>query len=239
MSDIRCSNNSLGLEFVPAGTDGVLFCKWLTRLQDYQVFVEDTGHGIEAPGFEQGPDHPAVNVSWEDAQQFCQWLTRKERTAGVISSSAVIRLPTDHEWSVAVGIGDRENPNVSPKRKDGQIPGIYPWGTAWPPPAGAGNFAGAERPDLDPGDLKDYNDGFPYTSPVGSFQPNVHGLYDMAGNVHEWVEDTLSFDGVMRVMRGGSWYTNLPPALISSRRDAALPNERSSRVGFRCVLVMR
>jgi formylglycine-generating enzyme required for sulfatase activity len=238
MSDMKF-NNSLGLEFVPAGTDGVFFCRCLTRLQDYQVFAGEMSRDIEQPKFEQGPDHPVVNVSWEDAQQFCQWLTRKERTASVIESSVVYRLPTDHEWSVAVGIGDRENPNVSPKSKDGQIMGIYPWGTVWPPSTGAGNFAGAERPDLDPGDLKDYNDGFPYTSPVASFPPNIHGLYDMAGNVYEWVQDTYAFEGTMRVMRGGSWYTNLSRALISSRRDAALPAERSSRVGFRCVLAVR
>lgn len=238
MSD-KTFANSLGLEFMPAGSEGVLFCRWLTRVQDYELFATETGHALEKPPFDQGPGHPVVNVSWEDAQEFCQWLTRKERALGVIGESAVYRLPTDHEWSVAVGIGDRENPTASPRRKDGQITGIYPWGTAWPPPAGAGNFAGAERPDLDPGELSAYNDGFPYTSPAGSFQPNVHGLYDLAGNVYEWVGDTLSFDGTMRVMRGGSWYTNLPQALLSSRRDAALPNQRSSRVGFRSVLVMR
>lgn len=159
MSDTRFVN-SLGMEFMQAGSDGVLFCRWLTRLQDYEVFAAETGHGLEKPLFDQGPDHPAVNVSWEDARQFCQWLMHKERNLNVIGESAVYRLPTDHEWSVAVGIGDRENPTASPRRKDGQITGIYPWGTEWPPPAGAGNFAGAERPDLGPGDLKGYNDGF-------------------------------------------------------------------------------
>ncbi len=58
----------------------------------------------KAPGFQQSPDHPVVGVSWEDANQFCAWLTKKERSEGTLATFQSYRLPTDREWSRAVGI---------------------------------------------------------------------------------------------------------------------------------------
>lgn len=54
---------------------------------------------VEFSGIKQGPDHPVVKVSWEDAPAFCKWLSKQE--------GKTYRLPTDHEWSVAVGSGER------------------------------------------------------------------------------------------------------------------------------------
>ena len=103
------------------------------------------GHSWEDPGFDQTDDHPAVGVSWYDAKAFCEWLTLRERAAGRLPSDREYRLPTDHEWSVAVGL--EEDPAKSPGEKDGEITDAYPWGK-WPdgqpPPQGAGNYAGAE-----------------------------------------------------------------------------------------------
>ena len=86
----------------------------------------------------QANTHPVVNVSWEDANAFCAWLTKKELAEGKITASQRYRLPTDAEWSVAVGLG-RET-GSSPEEKDAGVKDVYPWGNQWPPPKAAGNY---------------------------------------------------------------------------------------------------
>ena len=81
---------------------------------------------------------------------------------------------------------------------------VYPWGTAWPPPPGAGNYTGEETgSDVA---IRGYDDGFAWTSPVGSFAPNKFGLYDMGGNVWQWCMDTWNPESKAKVLRGASWY---------------------------------
>ncbi|HTY86537.1 MAG TPA: SUMF1/EgtB/PvdO family nonheme iron enzyme [Candidatus Acidoferrum sp.] len=184
-----------------------------------------------------GPDYPVVNVSWNDAAAFCAWLTRKDREAGKIAPGASYRLPTDAEWSWAVGIGDHET-NGTPKDKSTKIEGVFPWGIQYPPPAGAGNFA-----DLSAREcftnwpyIEGYRDGFAATSPVGSFPPNRLGLYDLAGNALEWCDDFYDGAGRQRVLRGGGWNNKGPKSLLSSCREHVAPNRFSVVTGFRCVL---
>ena len=62
--------NGLGMKFVPVPGTRVRFCVWETRVRDYQAFVDATGQAWKKAEFEQGPTHPAVNVSWVDAQAF-------------------------------------------------------------------------------------------------------------------------------------------------------------------------
>jgi formylglycine-generating enzyme required for sulfatase activity len=213
--------------FIPVPECEPLFCIWKTRVQDYEVMVAATGRAWEKPAFVQGPTHPAVNVKWEDAKAFCSWLTQRERATGVIGRKDFYRLPFDDEWSLAVGLGHEEG--NSPKEKDGRIAGVFPWGTEWPPPRGAGNF-----------DPKLNVDDFPYTSPVGSFNPNAYGLYDMAGNAREWCEDFFSAGSQRRVVRGSSWF-DTPALTLQSCRRALTPADRHDNqydyFGFRCVLV--
>ena len=128
--------NSLAMKFVPVPGTDVLFGVWETRVKIYQAFCDATGRSWEKPRFQQTADHPAANVSWEDAKAFCEWLSEKEGKR--------YRLPTDHEWSCAVGIGDRENARATPKSKDMKIPDVFPWGKQWRPPNDAGNYFGEE-----------------------------------------------------------------------------------------------
>jgi hypothetical protein len=69
--------NSLGMGFVPVPRTNVLFSVWETRVKDYQAFCDATGRSWEKPRFYQTV--AAVNVSWEDAKAFCEWLSGKER----------------------------------------------------------------------------------------------------------------------------------------------------------------
>ena len=96
----------------------------------------EEARGIE--DYKQEDTHPVVNVSWKDANAFCAWLTKKEMAEGKIKAGQKYRLPTDAEWSVAVGLG-KEKGNT-PEAKDGGIKDVYPWGKEWPPPVGAGNY---------------------------------------------------------------------------------------------------
>lgn len=186
--------NTLGMKFVPVPITGgptdkqrVLFSVWVTRVQDYEVFVKETKREWLKPNFDQGPTHPAANVSWEDATAFCTWLTERERKAGKLSAGEVYRLPSDHEWSCGVGIGDKEDAAKLPSDKSGKINEVFPWGTQWPPPQGAGNYAGEESQSNPAarnspranGAIAGYADGFVYTSTVDSFSSNRFGLHDM------------------------------------------------------------
>jgi formylglycine-generating enzyme required for sulfatase activity len=155
----------------------------------------------------------------------------------------VYRLPTDEEWSTAVGL--KNEAGSTPEEKDHKIK-LYPWDIqqkrkkSWPPPVGAGNYAGEEVKNGDrPSQwsvIKGYNDGYPWTSPVGSFEANVSGLYDMGGNVSQWCEDWYNAQSQDRVMRGASWNDPDPEDLLASYRHYATPDSRCSPYGFRCVV---
>ncbi len=235
--------NSLGMKFVPvpiAGGRRVLFSVWETRVQDYEVFVKETGREWPQPTFPQGPMHPAVNVNWDDAQAFCVWLTDRERQARRLGEAERYRLPTDHEWSCAVGLGESEDPARSPGAKSEELKDLFPWGAAWPPPASAGNYSGEEAAGHETWKeqtiLTGYRDDFPRTAPAGSFTPNRFGLFDLGGNAWEWCEDLLQPGGDPRVLRGASFNNGGRGGLFSAKRDGHPPGTRNENFGFRVVL---
>jgi serine/threonine protein kinase len=229
--------NSLGMRFVPVA--GVFFCIWDTRLQDYEQFVQHSDYPAsdkwKEPGFKQGPDHPVVNVSWDDAIAFCNWLTAREQGLGLLPVRMSYRLPTDLEWSGAVGLG--HEPGNTPEQKKGKIK-VYPWGLGWPPPSGAGNYCGEETKGGRSSwpVISGYNDGYARTSPVGAFPPNRYGLHDMGGNVWQWCEDWSNASRYRRVLRGASWLNEHPDDLLLSHRRDDTPASRRDNYGFRCVL---
>jgi formylglycine-generating enzyme required for sulfatase activity len=164
----------------------VLFSVWETRVKDYQAFCDASKRPWKKPDFPQTDDHPAVNVSWEDATAFCEWLSQKE--------GKKYRLPSDHEWSCAVGIGGQEDGAASPKSKDGKIDNVFPWGEQWPPPNDAGNYFGEEcktpaglaalkAAGYDPSNwtvIEGFNDGQVFTAEVGSFRTNTNRVRPFA-----------------------------------------------------------
>ena len=227
------ATNSLGMKFAPVGD--VQFSVVLTTRMDFEAFAAATGLKSEAwknPGFKQTPDHPVVNVTWREAEAFCKWLTEKERKAGLLKGGESYRLPTDAEWSKAVGLPAEIG--ATPEERDMGVQDVYPWGNQWPPPAGAGNYAGEETQTEIP--IPNYNDGFANTSPVGKYRVNAFGLYDMGGNVWQWVSDYWNSENRAKTLRGGSWYNGaIPLSLLSSCRISSSPDTLHDTYGFRIV----
>ena len=252
-------SNSLGMPFVAVPGTQVKFCIWKTRVKDFEAFVSATKHEAtnqvyaltkggwkrrvgtwQSPGFVQTPEHPVCGINWEDAKVFCKWLTEKERTEGGLQPGQQYRLPTDAEWSVAVGLPPEAG--RTPKEKDRKIDYVYPWGDQWPPTRNAGNYAGEEvKTDDWPGFLslsvlEGYRDDYARTSPVGSFKVNQFGLYDLGGNLWEWCENFYDGERGARLLRGASWFNDARCSLLSSARRCRNPISRYVDAGFRCVL---
>ncbi len=234
--------NSLGVKMLKVGLKNVLFSTYETRIRDFERFVDETGYDAlsgssaqkdteegsnlnwKAPGFLQAPDHPVCCMSWEDATAFCKWMTQRERKAGKISDQYEYRLPTDIEWSVAAGLPTETG--RTPESRHLKIKSYFVWGSEWPPPPNVGNYS--DRKKVDPYD---------YSSPVGQTQPNIHGLYDMGGNVWEWCLDPWNSKTQSRVLRGASWQSYPTEDLLAiSYRDLNHPWIRRPTYGFRIVL---
>jgi formylglycine-generating enzyme required for sulfatase activity len=174
-------------------------------------------------------DHPVSCVSWNDAQAFTDWLTRK--------GGKSYRLPTEAEWEYAAR-GGKETKNY--------------WGNDKDDACGYANVA--DRTKLPNGSSwnqkHECTDGYAFVAPVGKFQPNAFGLYDMMGNVWEWCRDWYGeryyndsprnnpqgpSNGQYRVLRGGSWYFE-PQFVRAAFRFRYVPAYRLSSYGFRLSL---
>ena len=245
--------NSRGMKFVPVGD--IMMSIYETRRREYDVFAfseRRERHHLAPNYFAQTPEHPVVGVNRDDAIAFCRWLTEREREAGLLPDGYVYRLPTDKEWSFAVGIAEE---GAAPAARDNK-PGVYPWGFQWPPKEGSGNFATRKSHMMresvsggaQTGSIPEFEDGRPeaFTCAVGQFdEENAFGLHDLAGNVREWVSDEYGGDNIKNktdgVLRGGSWNSYQEVDLYSSARQK-LPGEMRIlghlkwEHGFRCVL---
>ena len=157
-------------------------------------------------------------------------MTTSERKTGDLPGDREYRLPKDEEWSAGVGL--KNEVGSTPEEKDGKIK-LYPWDIArkrdksWPPPAGAGNYAGEEAKIGDwPSGwsvIEGYNDGYPRTSPVESFSANQFGLYDMGGKVWQWCEDRYNAEKQTRAVRGASWGSITTPTLCLLHSATPVP----------------
>lgn len=228
-------SNGLGMKFVPVGKE-LMASVWETRGSDYDAYLRATGK--PPVDLRKGPDHPVVYVTRTDAEEFCRWLTGVERQQERLTQVHEYRLPTDFEWSMLAGIP--ETPDVSPAKREPFKAAIFPWGAVWPPGPGAGNLADAAAARV-PGIaanqvIAGYDDGFETTAPVGSFAPNELGLYDLCGNVHEWVSDNYSPITTSGVLRGGGWNSYREKNLYIGARNPVPPDYPHQYYGFRVML---
>ena len=193
---------------------------------EWRAFADATGWQPQgevnwaAPGFAQTDAHPVVGVTWWDAQKYLQWLSHL--------TGQTYRLPSEAEWEYACR---------------------------------AGTHSAFSFGDSISTDLANYDGNFTYngsprgeyrrgTTPAGAFAPNPWGLYDMHGNVWEWVQDVVhdSYEGApcdgsaweeggdqaRRILRGGSWLYN-PRYLRSALRNGFSAVLSNDIVGFRVV----
>jgi len=200
--------------------DGYWMGKYEVTFEQYDKYCEKAGKtkpGDE--GWGRGK-RPVINVSWTDANEYCKWLSVKMKLN--------FKLPTEAQWEKAAkGVKDHK----------------YPWGGHGPFYKGKwyANYAAHDSRD------KKGDDGFEYTSPVGSYpwSESPYGLMDMAGNVWEWCNDWYGRvnalpqknpkgpkNGALRVMRGGGW-DSIGWSFRCANRKYHSPFDRLSLLGFR------
>lgn len=221
--------------------------KYPVTRREFAAFVADTGRKLSScehwdgktfrleqdtywsNAFHQTDNHPVVCVNWDDSQAYARWLSRK--------TGRRYRLLSEAEWEYSARAGTTT---------------AWYWGDNDREQCLYANGAdlSAKARGVTTAGFASCDDKYPHTSPVGSFRPNKFGLYDMAGNVGEWVEDcyhdtyrdTPNNGSALetcipkfheaRVMRGGAWNA-IPAWMRSASRDVELPSLRADTFGFR------
>ncbi len=200
--------------------------KYEVTLGEFRSFVNDTGYKTEGQngagthcldyetwrlfiladlvpiGFSHDDNHPVVGVSWNDTQEYIKWLNKK--------SGKGYRLLTEAEWEYAARSGGKKEKYAGFSDKDD----LYRYA----------NFC--DDNCVYPEKTETQDDGYKYTSPVGSYKPNGLGIYDMTGNLCEWVQDIYSSEAYSEHQRDNPVYTKSAPGRVY--RDGSFADSPST-----------
>ncbi|MGD8466986.1 MAG: SUMF1/EgtB/PvdO family nonheme iron enzyme, partial [Desulfobacterales bacterium] len=191
-------------------------------------------------------DHPVVQITWQQAALFCNWLSAQEslppayikKGERLIAADPIgigYRLPTEAEWEYCA------------RFKSNSTGLKYPWGNQFPPTTPSGNYGDASAKKLLAAVIENYNDGFPGSAPPAKFKANGLGLFDLGGNVAEWCHDFYTIytynssktdidptgpsQGTHHVVKGSSWKHASMSKLRLAHRDYS--NSKRPDLGFR------
>ena len=214
--------------------------------EQFAQFRKNHDSGADVHASLAADDNPVASVSWSDAAQYCNWLSKKEGRTPVYREefgnwvpsypfADGYRLPTEAEWVWAIRYAERQQALK------------FAWGSKWSPPKDSGNYADRASRELVPSILPAYDDGYASTAPVGTFKANPIGIFDGGGNVAEWVNDWYTVPapgmttpvvdplgprrGTSHVVRGSSWHHAGVTELRLSYRDYSA--QARADVGFR------
>ena len=211
----------------------------------YEVTAAQFGEFGGAAAPPGAGDLPVTSVSWLDAVRFCNWLSRREGLApfyrldgggylGIDRHADGYRLPTEAEWewlARKAGRGTRTR---------------FSWGDEENVPPASGNLADESARGRVDVYIPNYTDGFPELAPVGRFDPDKAGVYDLSGNVSEWTHDAYSpapvrggeeIDpvgdgrGAAHVVKGSNWRSATFAELRAAFREPAVGGRDD--LGFR------
>jgi len=225
-----------------------------TTNEEFRRFRANHDSGSQDSAALNGEKQPVVNVSWDDAARYCNWLSKLEglplayreeggRMLAVNPMTTGYRLPTEAEWAWVA------------RRFNSETEQRYPWQGGFPPPVVSGNYADARIADTLSDVVPGLDDGYRGTAPVGSFPvwPAVtssgksRGFYDLGGNAAEWMHDIYAVypaaatrlvidpmgpaSGQHHVVRGASWRNGNISELRLSYRDYS--SKQRYDLGFR------
>lgn len=172
---------------------------------------------------ESSLDHPVSFITYDEAKSFCNWLNRIDKTH-------YYRLPYSYEWDYVMSEGFQNT---------------YPW-PADIDEAEVSSYANLQDISImgtfynfGPSCHK-WNDGYTFKSPVASYRPNGFGVFDLAGNVAEWTEDTARDRPGYKIIKGGSFFVTKDQAQLSKTTMTAASFDATMRhygIGMRLVRV--